>query len=82
MKKRIVTCIMACVMALLFAMPVMASNVSVVVPVNMENYEIISPHNEMTQIYLKNAGNGRIYMRVWSITNGRWITDWTFLGYL
>ena len=39
--------------------------------------EDVAPHGlEETQIYWRTM-NGRLQFRVWSITNGRWLTDWT-----
>ena len=77
MKKKLVACLIASAIALSFAFPVMAADVAIAEPANtlVEHVEI-APLNEMTRIYLRNYG-GILQFRVWSITNGRWITDWT-----
>ena len=76
MKKRLLVCLFAGLMALSFAIPVMAAEVTTAKPIFAEmGYEEISPLNEMTRIYFR-IYHGQLQMRVWSITNGRWITDW------
>ena len=73
MKKRFITGLLVCVMALTFAMPVMASNVSML-SVNAEIQEPTTFH-EVTQIFLRTY-HGELQMRVWGVTSGRWLTDW------
>lgn len=81
MKKRFVACVFVIVMALSFAVPVLAADAAVAEPLNLvleqENVEV-TPFNEMTQIYFR-WHNGNLQFRVWSITNGRWITDWLYV---
>ena len=82
MKKKLIICILICVMALSYTNPVMATNVVVAesLAVNTELAETaeqeIAPFNEMTRIYVRTY-HGVLQFRVWSITNGRWLTDWT-----
>ena len=75
MKKRLFLCLCVCMMALMFAVPVMAADVAVNEPASAVDYEGVVPHNEVTQIFLRTY-NGVLQMRVWSVTRGRWITDW------
>ena len=75
MKKRLVTGLLACALALSFAMPVMGNDLPIVEEVNIESEEISEPRNELTRIYLRTY-QGVLQMRVWSITRGIWITDW------
>ena len=75
MKKRLLVCLFACMMISSFAIPVMASEVATAKPIIAEMEVEISPFNEQTRIYFRTY-NGVLQFRVWSITNGRWITDW------
>ena len=78
MKKKLMACIFAVVMILtVFALPVAAADTVVQPPTYDEVVEPVQ-FNEMTRIYLR-VYNGRLQARVWSITNGRWLTDWTDL---
>jgi len=75
MKKKFLICLLVSVMALSFAVPTMA--VAAPEPINaVVEYEGIAPLNEMTRIYWRTY-NGILQFRVWSITNGRWLTNWT-----
>ena len=83
MKKRLLLFLLISVMAFplaapamtfSFAVPVMA-NVSVVDdPVCVDGGEN-TIDNEMTQIYWRTF-NGVLQFRVWSITYGKWLTEW------
>lgn len=78
MKKKLLVCLFACAMALSFAVPAMAAGVDVTVaePVSVEaSFVEIQPFNEVTQIVFRTYG-GVLQWRVWSVTWGRWITDW------
>jgi len=46
-------------------------------PIIVTAEQDISPFHEFTQIYWR-WHNGHLQMRVWSITNGRWLTDWIY----
>ena len=81
MKKRLFACLFAVLMALSFVVPVMATEAvaTTVVYTPVEQVDPITeiiPFNEQTRIYFRNNG-GVLQFRVWSITWGRWITDWT-----
>ena len=78
MKKRLVTFFIVSVMALSFAVPAMAMDAVVSQPINAELEQEVSPFFEMTRIYLRNH-HGVLQFRVWSITNGRWLTEWADL---
>ena len=77
MKKRIIACMFACAVALSFAVPVMAANVVAPEPVSVviEQEQEITPFGELTRFYFRTYG-GVLQARVWSITNGRWLTNW------
>jgi len=76
MKKRITVFLLICVMALSVAVPAMATDVDAKAPISETSGQVeISPFIEMTRIYWRNH-QGQLQMRVWSITNGRWLTDW------
>ena len=75
MRKRFLVCLFACAMALSFAIPVMAVDVVDKEPVSAVVYEEIAPFNEVTQIFFRTY-HGVLQMRVWSVTRGRWLTDW------
>ena len=75
MKKRLIAFLLICLMALSFAIPAMAAEATATQqPCEVETQET-TPFTEMTQLHFRNYG-GVIQMRVWSITNGRWLTDW------
>ena len=82
MKKKLMVVLFVGILALSFAVPVMATeNVTTVsvyetIEVGSEN----SLQTEMTQIVLRVCVDcGRLQFRVWSLTNGRWITDWLYV---
>jgi len=66
-------------MILSFAVPAMAMEVKEIELTSTVEWQEITPHTEMTRIYWRNYG-GQIQWRVWSITNGRWMTEWTDLN--
>jgi hypothetical protein len=75
MKKRLMVFLLISVMTFSFAVPAMA-NVSVVNdPVCVGGGEN-TIDNELTQIYWRTF-NGVLQFRVWSITHGKWLTEWT-----
>jgi len=76
LKKRIVTLLLICVMALSFAIPVTANEILPVESVNVVGEQEITPHTEMTRMYWRNH-QGQLQWRLWSITNGRWLSEWT-----
>ena len=80
MKKKLTAFLLVSVMVLLPVIPV-AANVYVTEPVQATAEQGISPHTEMTRIYWRTY-HGVLQWRVWSITNGRWMTDWTNANFL
>jgi hypothetical protein len=62
-------------MALSFSIPAMAAEATATQQLCEAETQEIAPFTEMTQTVWRNYG-GVIQMRVWSITNGRWLTDW------
>lgn len=75
MKKRLTTFLFVAALAFSFAIPVMTSETVVSEPVNTVAEQEISPLHEFTRAYFRTY-HGQLQMRIWSITNGRWITDW------
>jgi len=79
-KKRLLAFLLICVIALSVATPVMANQATVSVePVNAVSEQGISPHTEMTRMYWRTY-HGSLQWRLWSMTNARWMTDWTDLN--
>lgn len=74
MKKKLMTLLLIMLMAFTFAIPAMATEV-VVVPVEVTGEQTVTPHTEMTRAYFRTY-RGQLQMRIWSMTNGRWLTDW------
>ena len=76
MKRKLIVCLLTCVMAFSFVVPAMASEAVKYEPVYSVTYQEVAPRTEMTRLYFRTY-HGVLQFRVWSITNGRWITDWT-----
>lgn len=85
MKKLFVAFLLAGVMMLSFAVPTIATE-AIISPTtyvttgqaSIAEGQEITPFTEMTRIYWRNATGG-VQFRVWSITNGRWLTPWTYV---
>jgi len=77
-KKRLVAFLLISVMALSFAVPAIANPAVATEPVNATVEQEIVPFTEMTRMYWR-IYNGNLQWRQWSITNGRWLTNWTDL---
>jgi len=76
MKKRIMVFLLVCTMALSFAIPAMAASETIAVePTNVETEQEVTPFHEFTQIAFRTY-HGVLQWRVWSLTNGRWLTEW------
>ena len=76
MKKKLFVCLVVLVMSLSFAFPVVAIGAAAsVTQSEAAGHEDITPFNEVTRIYFRTY-HGVLQMRVWSVTNIRWITDW------
>ena len=81
MKKGFIAFLLVSVMALSFSVPAMAANAVVTETINAEMGQENSIHSEVTQIVWRTY-NGVLQFRVWSVTFGRWNTDWTNLNLL
>ena len=82
LKNRLMAFLLVCVMALSFAVPTMATIETVAVePKYVSAEQEIVPFTEFTQIFWRTY-NGQLQFRVWSLTFGRWNTDWTNLNLL
>ena len=82
MKKRLLICVLICAMALALMVPAMASSAdTVAAPTYVSDspgYEELAPNAvELTRIYWRTITGGQLQFRVWGITSGRWLTDWT-----
>jgi len=75
MKRSLVAFLLTSMMMLSLAVPVFAADAVVAEPTNAVLEQEVSPRHEFTRLYFRTYG-GVLQMRVWSITNGRWITDW------
>jgi len=81
-KKVLVAFLLVSIMAFSFAVPVAASDVVVAEVVCVSaTPENITPFSEITRNYFRWSicGCGGLQMRVWGITSGRWLTEWTYL---
>ena len=77
MKRKLVVFLLTCIMVFSLVVPAMAAEAVKVEPVySAVEQQDIAPRTEMTRIYWRTY-HGVLQFRVWSITNGRWITDWT-----
>ena len=83
MKKKLLVCVLAVVMLFSMAVPAIAATQEVVPVAVAKGYSVsdgyaeISPFNELTRIYWRTTPAGVLQFRVWGITSGRWLTDWT-----
>ena len=78
MKKKLLVCLLAAMMALPFAIPVMAAEVVTKESVYAAD-QGIAPFTDVTRIYFR-IHNGRLQARVWSITRGIWLTGWEYVN--
>ena len=82
MKKTLVAFLLVSIMALSFVAPVMASEATVAEVLHISaGQEDIMPFSEHTRNYFRWSvcGCGRVQLRVWGMTSGRWLTEWTYL---
>ena len=83
MRKKLLACLLVCILALALAVPAMASPLDMATIPTYEVgtsgvYQEITPHGvELTQIYWRTITGGQLQFRVWGMTSGRWLTDWT-----
>lgn len=79
MKKRIIASICALLLCFSLSFPAFADNATIEVPPVAEASSEIQPLAEETEWIVRNY-NGRIQKRLWSITYGKWLTDWIDMG--
>jgi hypothetical protein len=75
MKKRLVTFLFVIMVAFSFTVPVMAVDAVFAEPVSATGEQGITPATEMTRMFFRTV-DGQLQWRLWSLTNGRWLTDW------
>jgi len=63
-------------MAFSFMIPVKAAEAYVAEPANTMVEQGITPLSEQTRIYWR-MYHGALQFRVWGMTSGRWLTEWT-----
>lgn len=78
MKKRFVVFLLISMIALSFTVPAIAMEVVETEPVNAVVEQEVIPRTEVTQFYWRTY-NGVLQWRVWGLTSGRWLTEWTDL---
>ena len=79
MKKRLVLCLLVGMVVLAFPVSVMATETVAAKLVYESMEQEIVPFNELTRIYFRVTPEGLVQFRVWSITRGRWITEWAYV---
>ena len=75
MKKRLLSCMLAFLVAFLVTMPVLAVDPPATELAQAIAGEVHIAGGEQTQIYFRTV-DGVLQFRVWSITYGYWKTDW------
>lgn len=82
--RRILCLILA--LALVLSISVVAYAETVVHPEENEVSETVipgdSPQAEETCWYFRTTDDGLFQKRLWSLTYGRWLTDWITVGYV
>ena len=82
--RRILCLILA--LALVLSISVVAYAETVVYPEENEISETVipgdSPQAEETCWYFRTTDDGLFQKRLWSLTYGRWLTDWITVGYV
>lgn len=79
MRKKIIAGFGALLLCLSLSSPAFADNTTIEVPPVAEAASEIQPRAEETEWIVRNY-NGRIQKRLWSITYGKWLTDWIDMG--
>jgi len=74
-KKSLIAFLFVVMMVMSLTVPTMAVGSVVAEPIDATTQQEIAPATEMTQIYWRTY-HGQLQFRVWSITYGRWLTDW------
>ena len=79
MKKRLMAFFLVVVIAMSLVVPATATEAVEVKQayVTTEQYAVV-PFTEMIQPFFRTY-NGRLQVRIWSLTWGRWITDWEYV---
>jgi hypothetical protein len=75
MKKMFMSFFLPVVVLLSITVPVTAMATETIVAESIVAEQEIIPFTEMTRVYWRTY-NGVLQWRVWSITNGRWMTEW------
>ena len=79
--KKIVSLILILIVLFALMVPVaVASENAQTEKAVVADYYDVSPRWEQTQ-WVFRVDNGRLYQRLWSITFGRWLTDWQLIGW-
>ena len=73
--KKIISLVLIVVAMLIFTIPAFAANENAVIEVKSDAGEYVSPSMEVTEWRFR-VYNGRLEMRLWSVTFGRWLTEW------
>ncbi len=78
MKKTVVALLLVLSMVGSCVSALAAEAVTPILPAQAEDSGI-APHAEET-VWCTRVHNGILQKRLWSITNGRWLTDWIDIG--
>lgn len=77
--KKIIASIGALILCLSLSSPAFADYTTIDIPSTVEASSEIQPHAEETE-WVVRIYNGRVEKRLWSITYGKWLTDWIDVG--
>jgi len=78
MRKRVLTFALVLIMAFLMTIPAMAAPVSIDAPaISVEEY--VEARGTQHQTFWRNY-HGMLQFRIWNLTRGIWVTDWTDFG--
>ncbi len=79
MKKKFIASIGALLLCFSLSSPAFADDTTIEVPPVAEAASEIQPRAEETE-WVVRIYNGRVEKRLWSITYGKWLTDWIDVG--
>lgn len=79
MKKKFIASIGALLLCFSLSSPAFADHTTIEVPPVAEAASEIQPRAEETE-WVVRIYNGRVEKRLWSITYGKWLTDWIDVG--
>ena len=74
--KKIKTALLVFMMLVTIALPAHAANEADISPCDAGETSVIEPRVEETRWYFRN-NNGVVEKRLWSLTYGVWLTEWT-----